>query len=220
MSAEPHHAEIRFLNRKHLAQHLLADVGEGGLLWVTDQTVRAGEIITVTIRMVGFSDTFTLRASVVWRHARPPGRDDLEEGVGLEFLPEEEEKIQELLQLTRESPGGGDELSADDRDEKRYAVNFLMEYLQQQELVQAPVTNISESGIYLQTRKFLVPQTRFVFFLKESVGSQPRVMEGQVVWVNREGDRAGMGVQFIFDSRPHRREIRDFVRALGDRSDR
>ena len=212
--------ELRFRNRKEFLAVFLDDIGEGGLLWKGEQHVDMDEVLTISIRFAGMPNTWEMRCRVIWRHAKPPGRDDLPKGVGLTVEPESMDVLGDLLEFAHsQDPGESSLYRAEERTGVRHSVPYLAEFLVNKRLMQGKLVDISEGGCFIVTEHPLPVQTRFVFFMYRPHRPRPWVLEGEVMRVEREGDNKGMGIRLQFDTKRHRAEIRRLVQKLESGAD-
>jgi len=215
MSSENKKFSLRYLEKKEFLKYFLPEIGIGGLQWVTSKNPDNGDIIPLSIRFAGYPQVFELQARVVWRKSKPPMRPDLPEGVGLEFVSKSAAVLRELQHFA-DSEESAALQSIDDRSEARIRVNLEVEYLYNEEMVRERVLDISAGGLFISTEKILPEDQRFIFFLHDDNFVRPWVMEGRVVWANREGKKKGFAVKCLFDSRKHKREVRQYVAALAE----
>lgn len=215
MSSDNRKISLRYLEKKEFLKYFLPEIGIGGLQWVTNKNPEHGEVMPLTIRFAGYPQLFELEARVVWRKSKPPMRSDLPEGVGLEFTSKSSAALRELQHFA-ESEESAALQAIDDRSEARIRVNLEVEYLFGEEMVRERVLDISAGGLFISTENILPEDDRFVFFLHDDNFVRPWVMEGRVVWTNREGKKKGFAVKCLFDSRKHKREVRQYVAALAE----
>jgi Tfp pilus assembly protein PilZ len=212
MSETPRAVEIRFRSKEEFLKLFLEDVQEGGVLWPSDDAVSLNEILLLRIRFAGIPDAWELYCRVIWRHARPPGRDDLPEGVGLVV---EDQSLKDLKLLLRFCKEKNEQLEtlyrSDERTEVRYDVPYLAEYLVQRRLNRVTLSNISETGCFMLTDNPLPISTHFIFFMYRPNRPRPWVLEGEVRWVQREGGKKGMGVKLLFDLKRHKLEVKRLI---------
>ncbi len=206
---------IRFQRKEDFLKYYLEDVYEGGILWITDAPVNMNEEILLNIRFAGWPKVWSLKTFVLWRNARPPGRDDLPEGVGLAVSEESLQDFANLLAFCRERDTTRDSiLKPDERANVRFDVPYLVEFLYEKKLVRAALRDISESGCYIETDKLLPELTRFVFFMYRPHKPRPWVMEGEVRWTRSAPPKRGMGIKFLFDTRRHKAEVRKLINKI------
>lgn len=74
--------------------------------------------------------------------------------------------------------------------------------------------NISKGGTFIKTTKPLPVGTRFLFRL--TVPRHPEAFEllGEVVWTGYDGDDAGMGIKFVYESDRGRGDFEVMVEQL------
>ncbi len=215
MADKSRHHKLRFLEKKEFLKYHLPDVGLGGLQWVTNKQFDLGEILSFSVKFAGYPQEYTIEAKVVWRNSRPPMCPELPEGVGLEVISSSDAAFSELLHFA--STEEADALHAvDDRQASRIRVDLEVEYLYKTNNVFERVLDISAGGIFVRTDKILEEGERFVFFLHDDNFVRPWVMEGKSVWTNVSDDKMGFAVKFLFDSRKHKREVRQYVSALAE----
>jgi len=207
-------ADLRFRTRGEFMAYYLEDVNEGGILWPSDEAVNINETVKVQVRFAGYHEQWDLFCDVVWRHARPPGRPELPEGVGLAVSEQSLLDMGKLLAFCTDKNSDQGLYRNDERTELRFDVPYLVEYLHQRKLMRAQLSNISESGCFISTPQPLPPETRVVFFMYRPKRPRPWVLEGEVRWVRRESDKPGMGVKLLFDMRRHKGEVKLLIRNL------
>jgi type IV pilus assembly protein PilZ len=74
--------------------------------------------------------------------------------------------------------------------------------------------NISKGGTFIKTKKPLPIGTRFLFHLTVPHRDAGFELLGEVVWASHEGDQAGMGIKFVYDSEAQRSEFEVVVERL------
>jgi len=213
-------ANLRFWNKEDFLKRLLPEVLDGGYLWSSAERVELNEEVELNVKFVGIKENFKLGAKVIWRKAKPPGRDDLPEGVGLAFQKEYIPVLKEILRLLKLSAAENDPLKLqDERTEVRYPVNYLSEYLFEKKIITAPIKNISESGCFIETDNPLPVGTNLVFFMYRPKRPRPWVLEGEVRWAAKESPAKGMGLKLLFDSRKHKDELRRLMQIIAKGDD-
>ncbi len=211
--------EIRFLNKRDFLDYFLPDVGIGGFHWAGPPGKISDSVsgrVHFRLAFVGTSKKYEMDGKVVWRHSRPPMRPQLPPGVGIEFLPASRKALKELLTFVASKDEDEVLKSVDDRKENRIRVSLRCEYLFKRKLVRERLSNISSTGLYIETDRILEEGERFLFFLHDKQFLRPMVMEGRVVWANRRGERPGIGVQLLFDSRKHKGDVQRYVNSLSE----
>ena len=207
--------ELRFRNRKEFLAVYLEDIGEGGLLWKSEEHVDLDEVLTASVRFAGMPNSWTIDCRVIWRKAKPPGRSDLPAGIGLTIEPESLETLRDIVEFCHsQDPGESSLYRAEERTGVRHNVPYLAEFLVNKRLMQGKLVDISEGGCFIVTEHPLPELTRFVFFMYRPRRPRPWVLEGEVRRVDREGDNKGMGIRLLFDTKRHRAEIRRLVQKL------
>lgn len=207
--------ELRFSNKVDFLDRYLADVGIGGYQW-DGSDVKAGEEIDFLVTFIGAKNRFELCGNVVWRKSKAPMRPDLPEGVGIEFKPEYEDTLRDLVGYALLDDEDDALRASDDRRQSRIRVVMTCEYLFENKMVKAQVLDISSDGLYVNTNYLLPEEKRFVFFLNDEEYLRPLVLEGRVVWSNSNPVHEGFGVQLVFDSRKQKNEIQKYIKTLNE----
>lgn len=206
--------QVRFRSKAELRRHVLDDVGAGGLLWVTDRVVKAGEVYAFDLRVAGRAAGFAVKGTVVWRRARPPGRSDLPEGVGIEFDDTDTAALGTLYAWLESSNEEQGLVATDERRFRRGNCDLKVEFLYARDIVTGRAVNISEEGLRIVAERALPVDTRLCFFLYPAEYKRPYAMEGRVVWNRRDTSPAVMGLELMFDQKRHRSVVRRFVNDL------
>lgn len=105
------------------------------------------------------------------------------------------------------------------RVHERFMVTWSVDCETEATFLYASITNISEMGIFVQTREPLAPGTDLVLRFAPAQVVEPFVLRGRVQWVNPVvGDRPpinpGMGIRFIELSLDDRERIVEVVRTI------
>ncbi len=204
---------LRFFKKQDFLDRYLPDVGAGGFQWKT-QKREIGEIIHFEISFVGYDRKFLFTGHVVWGNSRPPMRPHLAPGVGIEFDPADEKTLKELIRFLTSDEEDEILKAKDDRRNNRIRVALECDYLFQGRLVRETLSNISSTGLQINTHNVLAKGTQFIFFLYDNEFLRPLVLEGLVVWAEEGDIKPGLGVQFLFDSRKHKAEVEKYVNGI------
>src|SRR5262245_37369424 len=90
----------RYRSAGEFLAHLQPSFASGGVFYPTREPMPVGENVVVEVRFPELTDRVLVRGFVAWR--RPARhRQKIRAGVGIEFLPTEERKVEFLTALAR-----------------------------------------------------------------------------------------------------------------------
>ena len=107
----------------------------------------------------------------------------------------------------------------DKRDAEREAITLKVDYKRLNTFFADYTKNISKGGTFIRTNKPLPIGTEFLFVLSIPALNEQVQLTGEVRWTvteeaSSEGQPAGMGIQFKFDSDADRTRVDQFVERL------
>jgi len=117
-------------------------------------------------------------------------------------------------------------MSDDDerRREARAPIELKVEYKRLNTFFYDYTKNISKGGTFIKTEKPLDVGTIFLFKLMLPAQSAPLALRGEVRWVVKdgaplppqvpEGDAAGMGIKFVYESAEQREALEQIVEKM------
>ncbi len=107
----------------------------------------------------------------------------------------------------------------DRRNHPRVPIALKVEYKRLNSFFADYTKNISRGGTFIRTKNPLGIGTAFMFHLQVPTLEQPLMIKGKVMWIVQDGEQtdgqdAGMGIGFVYDSEADRDRIHNVVEKL------
>lgn len=183
--------------------------GPAGVLFVrTGRRFELGTQLTVVLELPSRDKIFRLKGRVV--ASRRASRDPvLPAGVEIEFGSMQRHALQLVLDAAE-----GKQIEFSERKSRRIPYSVQVVYETDAGFVKEFTEDISEGGTFIMTQQQLPVGTMIECRLKPPGYLMGVKLKGRVAWVSKEGQSAGMGIEFLFSSERQRKRIKDLCSKL------
>src|SRR5579883_2199294 len=97
---------------------------------------------------------------------------------------------------------------------ERAPIELKVEYRKLNTFFADYTRNISKGGLFIATSRPLPIGTKFLFKMAIPKIEEPLQLLGEVKWVGKEGENAGMGIEFLYDNDEQKEMVHALVRDL------
>lgn len=163
----------------------------GGIFVASPPDLVIGTIVELEIDFM--NDIFRMRGRVVWRRLRRGQRKGLEEGVGVAFMPQQNDAVRRLMNYvndTRERSGGHT-----GRESRRIPVEIKIKYDSFFSIARDFAADLSLGGMRVCSENPPLVGQSVIIYLRPPGSLRPLRLVGDVVWRRVEGERC-FGVRF------------------------
>jgi Tfp pilus assembly protein PilZ len=189
----------------------LPDPPTGGLFIPTRKAVTIGDSVVVSIRLGSRGSTVLMRGTFAWRR---PGkhRTKIKAGIGIRFLPSEEQTRDYLLSVAR-----GDQSLMSARRHQRLPLDFpvLWHIPGARQENRGVLRDIGRGGAFVVTEQSLDGETDVVLKMAPPGAEVAMPVAARIAWVapGRPGE-AGFGVAWKARDAGGSRRIKELVRRM------
>ena len=178
----------------------------GGVFVASPPDLPIGTLVDLEIDFM--NDIFRMRGRVVWRRLRRGQRKGLEEGVGVAFLPQQNDAVRRLMNYvsdtrdrTSNNPG---------RESRRIPIEVKVKYDSFFSIARDFAADLSLGGMRIRSENPPLVGQHVVILLRPPGSLRPLRLIGEVAWRRAEGDRC-FGVRFGVLSEAVRRRLEHLV---------
>lgn len=184
--------------------------GSGGVFCPTRSKLQVGEQVSVKVRLGRRQPPMMLYGRVAWRR---PGRHLLKirAGIGVEFLPGEQQKCEYLLDLAR----SGASVHSRRRHE-RIPVDLPITWhpVGSNEGLQGKLRDVGRGGAFVLSPATVPYEAQVVLEIAPPGAQVPMAFIGRVAWTGKTGDENVFGIEWRARDAGGGRRIKELVRRL------
>jgi Tfp pilus assembly protein PilZ len=184
----------------------------GGVFCPTRSKLAVGALVTVKVRLGRRQPPMMLFGHVAWRR---PGRHLLKirAGIGVDFLPGEQQKCEYLLELAR----SGSSVQSRRRHE-RIPVDLPITWrpIGSNEGLQGKLRDVGRGGAFVLSTATVPYESQVVLEIAPPGAQVPMAFIGRVAWTGKTGEENVFGIEWRARDAGGGRRIKELVRRLAN----
>lgn len=197
-------------NSREFSALFQPNMPDGGIFYPTRRKLDVGAPVAVRVRLGRRQPPMVLLGKVVWRR---PGRhlEKIRAGLGIEFLPSEQQKVHYLLQLARAGQSAKSR-----RRHERVPVDLPVRWRPLGAAEEQPgrLRDVGRGGAFVLTPQPVAGDEQVVLEIAPPGAEVPMAFTARVAWTGAAGEEPGFGVEWRARDAGGSRRIRELVRRL------